>query len=393
MKILQIVSAGYEQGGVENGIILTNDILRKRGHVVKVISGDDRPYLKHYSDYEFSGIPSVGIIKFIKAAFNYDAYLVTKKILAEFKPDVVLLHTMSQPTASVLFLLKKYPTLLFIHGPEIFINSLLPWYLPKKNYKNDSFKIEDLTKIGKLRYLYFKYFCNIFYKISMHNVDIIIALSTYTLNILKKDGYEEAIYIPNGVNLLRKGNSQNKSNELLYAGRLEKFKGVDNLIKAMPNILKTFPNVILKIAGTGQYENELKQLTEKLHLENSVKFMGHLNQKQLANTYRKCNVFILPSVWPETFGKVGVEAMSVGKPVIATNVGGVKDWLIDGKNGFLIKPHRPNQIASKVIELLSNKKLAKQMSLSAYETSKKFSILNMTINIESLIKDSLKLNL
>jgi len=383
MKILRIVSSGYEQGGAENGIILSNVILRMHGHIVKIVSGNDRPDLDHYSDYEFAGVPSSGIRKVINAAFNFDAYRVTKKVLADFEPNVVLLHTMSQPTAAVLFLLKKYPTVLFVHGPEIFTKSLLPWYLLKSDYKHGSYEINDLTFIGYLKYCYFRYVCGFFYKLGLRNVNKIVALSSYTKNFLQKEGFS-VTYLPNGAKLLKVTPIKFEKKILLYAGRLEKYKGIDTLIFAMPEIIQVIPDTYLHIAGEGTYSKELKALVKKLKLENSVKFLGHLNQKEMAKAYKDCSIFTLPSIWPETFGKVGIEAMSVGRPVIASRVGCISEWLIDGKTGYLVSPGNSSEIADKVIKLFSNKKLLTLMAKNAGQQAKNFSIEKHTNQIEKL---------
>lgn len=384
MKILQVISAGFEQGGAENNIVAIKKNLKKQGHTVKILSSDIKPEIKHFSDYEFKSIPSSGIKKLFFSFFNLHAYKVTKKVLKEFKPDIVLLNTMMQPTASVLFLLKKYPTILFVHGPEIFTTSLLPWYLPVTNYKNGSFKLKDLTFYGKLSYIYNRYLCGLLYKFGLKNVDKMVALSNYTFEFLKKEGYDP-IYIPNGAKLLKPTPINSKNPSLLYAGRLEKFKGVDDLIKALSIIKKQIPSITLTIAGTGSYEKNLIQLTHALKLQNSINFLGHLNQKQLAEEYKKCTILVMPSTWPETFGKVGIEAMSVGRPVIATNVGGVKDWLIDGINGMLVEPHRPDQIAMKVIKILTNERLLKSMVKSGQMNAKKFSIENHVNHLKKFL--------
>jgi glycosyltransferase involved in cell wall biosynthesis len=385
MRILRIVTAGYEQGGAENGIVLTNEILRNKGHDVRVISGNARPDLPHYSDYEFAEVPAKGLSRLTNAVFNTDAYRVTKKTLDDFKPDVVLLHTMSQPTAAIWFLLKKYPTIQFVHGPEIFTKSLLPWYLAKRDYKHGKFVKSDLTAIGRLHYYYFRYICYTPYKMSNRNIDAFLALSTYTQSFLEKEGIT-ARYMPNGVKVLTPAPLPSAP-VLLYAGRLEKFKGVDDLLKAMPDILRSHPDVKLRIAGEGSYEQDLRKLVTELGLTESVTFLGHLDKKAMAAEYRRCSLFVMPSTWPETFGKVGVEAMSVGRPVIATDVGGVRDWLTDGENGYLIEPHRHDQIAEKVTELLNSPESMNKMSTAGIATAKKFSIEAMATNIESLAKE------
>lgn len=384
MRILRIVSAGYEQGGAENGIVLTNKLLQAAGHDVKVISSDVNPTVEHFSDYEFKSVYTTGIHKLTSAAFNYDAYKVTKRVLKEFRPDAVLVHTLSQPTASVLYALKKYPTVLFVHGPEIYTKTLLPWYLKKDDYKGGTFKISDLTFRGRLHYFYFLYVCRPLYQIAMRNVDRIIALSSYTKQMLDHEGIS-ATLLPNGVGLLASAPYLPENHQLLYAGRLEKFKGIDNLINAIPVIKKKFPDIKLRIAGEGEFSAPLKSLVKKLDLGRVVTFTGKLSSEQLEKEYKDCSVFILPSTWPETFGKVGVEAMSVGRPVIATDVGGVKDWLQDGKNGYFVSPHKPGQIADKVIHLFSNPAKARKMAHTAHESAKSFSIAVMSSNIETII--------
>ncbi|HUC90003.1 MAG TPA: glycosyltransferase family 4 protein [Patescibacteria group bacterium] len=387
MKILRIVSAGYEQGGAENGIVQTNNLLRANGHEIRTISSDNCPDLEHYSDYEFAGVPNKGIKKVIYAAFNYSAYRLVQQILTEFKPDVVLLHTMSQPTAAVLFLLKQYPTILFVHGPELYTRSLLPWYISKQYYKRESYRLDDLTAVGWLHYLYFRYICGGLYKIALVNVDRVVALSSYTKSFLQVEGFTPT-YIPNGVRMIGRKPIQAKP-VLLYSGRLEKFKGVDDLLRAMPAIIEAVPATTLNIAGDGSSREELRQLTKDLRIEKHVHFLGHLNQEQLTKNYHTCSLLVMPSTWPETFGKVGVEAMSVGRPVIATRVGGVSDWLADGKNGYLVDPYQPEQISEKAITLLSDTSLLKQMSGQAYESAQAFSMRSFANNIEAAINSTI----
>jgi glycosyltransferase involved in cell wall biosynthesis len=384
MKILQIVNSGYEEGGVESGVVLTNELLQQNGHEVKTITSNVRPDLPHFSDYEFSELPKTGIKKIIYGTFNFNAYRVTRAVLSDFQPDVVLLHTMSYATGAVLFLLKRFPAVLFVHGPEIYTKTLLPWCMPKNAYRRLSYQVRDLNWSGRLRYYYLKYVSAFVYRVGMRNVNQMVALSTYTLRFLRDEGYQ-AMYIPNGVKLMDSAPLQVKEPRLLYVGRLEKFKGVDDLIQAMPTILSKFPTANLLIVGDGTYSDELKALVIGLGLEQSIEFLGRVPHNQTASYYRKCTILVMPSTWPETFGKVGIEAMSVGRPVIATDVGGVRDWIMDGGNGFLIEPNQPSQIANKAIELLSDEQVANNMSKLAQETARQFSMEQFTRSIETLI--------
>jgi glycosyltransferase involved in cell wall biosynthesis len=387
MKILRINSSGYEQGGVENTIVLTNHLYKEKGHSVKVIASTYRPDLKHYSDYEFSCIQVSSALKTIfYSAFNFDAYRVTKKVLNEYKPDIVLLDTMNQPTASVLFLLRKYPTIQFVHGPEIFTKALLPWYLAKENYKNESYNLTDLTIVGRIHYAYFAYLCRPIYLLGFRNVNAFVAHSRYTYECLQNEKFNP-LYIPNGAKLMNKTKAQETTIPIvLYSGRLEPYKGVDDLINAMTLVLKKIPNAVLKIAGDGSQADVLKDLVNKLGLAKSVQFLGHLNSAELSQVYTSFSVLVMPSTWPETFGKVGIEAMSTGRPVIACSVGGISDWLNNNTNGYLIEPHRPDLIAKNVIKVLTNSELAARLGANARLTAEKFSIEKLAINTELLMK-------
>jgi glycosyltransferase involved in cell wall biosynthesis len=224
------------------------------------------------------------------------------------------------------------------------------------------------------------------YKLGLRNVDQVVALSNYTKKLLEQEGFQVA-YVPNGAELLPFSPSRKDTSCLLYAGRLEKYKGVDDLLRAIPKIQAKIPHVHVEIAGDGTFKSELVQLVQQLHLEKCVTFLGQLSAQHLAAAYVRSSIFVLPSTWPETFGKVGIEAMSTGRPVIATDVGGVTDWLEDGSNGFLVQPRRPEQIADRATILLSDHKLAVQMTHAARRTAERFSIAQMNAHIERLITE------
>ena len=83
---------------------------------------------------------------------------------------------------------------------------------------------------------------------------------------------------------------------------------------------------------------------------------------------------VLPSVWPEAFGKVGIEVMSVGRPVIGTDVGGISEWLVDGKTGRLVPPRDSKAIAVTVNAIFSDHTIFQEMSINARKQAERFSI-------------------
>ena len=184
----------------------------------------------------------------------------------------------------------------------------------------------------------------------------------------------QPIYVPNGAHMNGIGPTSARADNVLYAGRLEQYKGVDDLIRAMADVVQQVPGATLTIAGSGSVRDELEQLARSLGLEHAVEFVGHLDPELMAATYADASLFVLPSTWPETFGKVGIEAMSLGKPVVATDVGGVTDWLEDERNGLLVPPHAPKRLAQAITRILADRGLRDRFSAHASESAKRFSM-------------------
>ncbi|MEK7538393.1 MAG: glycosyltransferase family 4 protein [Patescibacteria group bacterium] len=374
MKILRITSIGFEGGGSDNGIILVDKVLRRMGHTVKILTSNLRSDLPHFSDFEFKALDyQPHVLKLFYRSFYPNSYFALRKVLKEYQPDIVQLHTMSQVSPSVLFLLKKYPTVMTIHGAEDFTPSLLLWSFPKTCFKDDQYKLSGLNFSGWLHYVYHRYINGAIYRFGFRNVDLFIVFSQYMKNLMKVD-HIESVCVPNATKLFEYEPIDLQSNLIAYVGRIEKFKGVQYLIESMPNIIKRYSDIRLDIAGTGPYENQLKLLTKELGIESHVNFLGHLNRGQLHDLYRRLKILIVPSVWPEPFGKVGIEAMSLGRPVIASDAGGMSEWLVDGETGYLVPPENSSAIADKVIRILSTPGMLQEMSLNARSRALDFDI-------------------
>lgn len=150
------------------------------------------------------------------------------------------------------------------------------------------------------------------------------------------------------------------NNYVLYAGMLIYLKGIHVLIESMARVVERYEQQLLLIAGSGEYYKELEKLVYDRKLENNVVFLGHLDQRTLALYMQNCMVLVLPSL-SEGLGRVLIEAMACGKPVIGTNVGGIPELIKDGENGFLISPNEPYILADRIIYLIQNPDIAIKM--------------------------------
>jgi len=144
---------------------------------------------------------------------------------------------------------------------------------------------------------------------------------------------------------------------ILFVGRLDAYKGVKYLVDSL-KYLKN--DVLLLIAGEGNEKIRLEKQVLKNKLEN-VRFLGIINRKKLLELYNTADIFVLPAITKqEVFGKVNIEAMACGIPVIATNLPGVREVVKDC--GLIVEPKNPTKLAEAVNKILGNRKLAEKFS-------------------------------
>ncbi|TET63444.1 glycosyltransferase family 1 protein [Candidatus Bathyarchaeota archaeon] len=154
------------------------------------------------------------------------------------------------------------------------------------------------------------------------------------------------------------------SYEILYAGYLYRLKGVEYLIRALALVAKEQRDVRLRVVGEGPDRSRLVALAKSFDLEENVRFEGFVPHTQIVRYYQHCNIFCFPTLG-EPFGKVVLEAMACGKPVIASNVGGPADIIEDKRTGFLIPPAQPGILAETILGLLVDQKKRKKIGANA----------------------------
>lgn len=211
----------------------------------------------------------------------------------------------------------------------------------------------------------------------MKRSDALIAVSKYTVDELT-DLYgidKTKIHViyngvdierfkprPNRAELRQEFGLEKDQKVVLFVGRLYHRKGIDTLLRSVPPVLKEFSNVKFVISGTGfkQKEESLRNLAKELDIEDHVTFLGYVPDDKLPLLYSASDIFVLPAIY-ENFPFAILEAQATGLPVISTKVGGIPEILVDNENGFVIEPRDPTQLTQKVLTLLQDPKLAKEM--------------------------------
>lgn len=152
---------------------------------------------------------------------------------------------------------------------------------------------------------------------------------------------------------------------VFYIGRLVREKGVHVLLAAVPLVLARHPRTKFVIAGTGPYEQELRQLAERLGIANRVYFTGYVDDSTRNALYQWAAVAVFPSLY-EPFGIVALEAMAAKTPVVVTEAGGLDEIVADGVDGLKCPPDNPGALADKVVVLLTRPDLAETLRERAY---------------------------
>jgi len=135
---------------------------------------------------------------------------------------------------------------------------------------------------------------------------------------------------------------------IFCAARLTPEKGVDHLIRALVALP---PPAHLVIGGAGPFRTELESLARHMQVAGRIHFLGWLDRAGIVAAIRNAAIVAVPSVWPETFGIVGIEAMAHARPVVAYDAGGVREWLEQGRNGLLV-PFADQQALSRALQSL-----------------------------------------
>lgn len=184
--------------------------------------------------------------------------------------------------------------------------------------------------------------------------------------------------------LQRAGEIRREVNQpiVLFVGRLVPYKGVAVLLEALADL-----DAMALIVGEGPLRARLEEQARELGVSSRARFLGAVDDDELAALYRACNVFVLPSVTrQEAFGVVQLEAMAAGKPVVSTDLGTGVGWVNrDGETGYVVPPRDPRALRDAVARLLGDAALQKSMGEAAAKR------IRSGFTLERMIDDTLSL--
>lgn len=182
---------------------------------------------------------------------------------------------------------------------------------------------------------------------SYESVDAVIAPSEFMRDAVTRWRFPPARVhlLPNGVDTARMGPSREDAGYALYLGRLSSEKGIETLLRAHAGVADRVP---LLVAGSGPLEGALRARHPR------ARFLGHLSGAELDQTVRKAALLVVPSEWYENCPLSVLEAMACGKPVVASDIGGIPELVVHGETGVLFPPGRADELARCLTALIED---------------------------------------
>ena len=180
--------------------------------------------------------------------------------------------------------------------------------------------------------------------------------------------------------------SHEPAGSILFVGRLTRLKGVDYLMRAMPVAARKLGRPLsLTVAGDGPDRLSLERLARQLDIP--VHFTGWLESEQKQQVMRNADLLAVPSLWPEPFGLVGIEAGQEGVPAVGYAVGGITDWLIERETGALAPGDPPTVegLADAIVRALANPSHYAKLCHGAWELSRRFTLERHLAELEPVL--------
>ncbi len=345
--------------------------LRRLGHYVKILTTHYRGEKAEQDVVRIGRVFYIPMNKsFATLSVGWKIPLEVKAFLNEERFDVI--HTMGPFPPSISFFALHYSHSLNVttfHSTG-FKNYRFGSYLFRKIFKRYSAKLHGLIAISET------------------------ARDTFLPYIPG-----EYAIIPSGVDLEKfhpdvpmLEEFKGKQNRILYLGRLDRRKGLIELLHALKIVKMEIKDALLIVVGKGPLENDCRKLVKELGLSDAVIFKGYAESDAIPSYYASCDVYCSPALGGESFGIVLLEAMAIGKPVLASRIPGYDRVITDGYNGLFFDPRNPEEIAQKIILVLKNSALKNRLINNAKEFVKGYSWESVAKRVEEFYWQKLALS-
>jgi len=353
MHVCNVISEPFPPAeGIGNYVYSLSTKLIEKGHKVTVITRGswNKTQREVIDGIEVIRAPFIPIYPF----YIHIHGIFVNKILKSLEPkiDIVHVHTPLPPVIKT-----SLPIITTIHTPMLTDNRY--------------------TKVRSIYSLLSKISARfVSYPLELKHIqasDIVTTVSKSIARELKEYclNPDEVTVVDNGVNeeffYPRQKKSGNGDKYVVFVGRIDREKGLFDLVECGRYICSERSDVFFIVAGKGRDLNKLKRKTRKIGLQDRFIFLGQVGKDQLFRLYQNATIFVFPS-YHEGLPGVVLEAMSCGLPVVTTDVRGNRDLISAGENGILVPTRDPEKLAEAISVLLKDKKLRAALSKNARKT-------------------------
>lgn len=376
---LLLVITGLASGGATNVVIdLANHFNNHPDFEIHLLSGPVPPgrtdvtHITYDMGIKTQVLPS--LVNHLNPIINFKAVEQTRRIMVEGKYDIV--HTHSS-VAGVVGRLAAWRA-----GIPVIIHHVHGWAVH-----------QDMSKKMQMLYVALERLCA-----KCTTRLIVVSKQDIEKGIAHRIGSEDKFaLIYNGIDLekfrqpiddklVRKELGLDQNSKLVgMIGRLDMQKNPLDFIRAAAIVSKKHPRVQFLIVGDGKLRPECELLIEQFNLKKKFFLLGYRNKNEVARIISILTIAAMSSLW-EGLPLAFFEAMSAGKPIVANDVDGARDVVINGETGFLITPRQPHEMADRIIHLLNNEDLCEKMGNIARKRSNYFSINRMVTQTENMYK-------
>ncbi len=394
MTIIQANKFYALKGGAERYMLELSAWLETHGHAVvpfamqhpdNLPSPFDDKFVSYVQTESTRSSPWQAMRTIGRMTYSLEARRKLATLIAQEKPDLAHLHNIyTQISPSILHTLKdqRVPVVMTVHDHHL----ISPQYNIWASGCGEDYRHVGLLKGTLERYhkgsaaaslvqtAVYKF--HRWLKIYEKHVDLFICPSLYMKRQLVAGGFpvEKIRVNPFGIDphvveprydhdgsTVRQAHGSPQAGYFLFVGRLSEEKGIETIVRAA----KLIPDVVFKIVGRGSDMERLHRVADGLE---NVEFVGFRMGPELARLYRGAMAVLLPSRVHENFPLAILESMAAGKPVIASNVGGVPEIVDDRVNGFLVNPADLHGWVEAIMRLAYDEELRLSMARAARST-------------------------
>jgi glycosyltransferase involved in cell wall biosynthesis len=390
-------------GGAEQATSRFQDLLNKKGHQTTLLFTKPQKQTKETSStIKFFAIPvledylpnrialSIGKLKANLFPLDFFSYIYSYKALKKANPDILHLHNFHSLSFSLVLAAKQ------LHIPIVYsiydywclcpLGTLVDcekkacrkFHGPYCSRCIKCFGFQDMSELSVSFLSFWLMFRQKIFDFFLKKIDAFVVLSKSSSVILSEYGvhkeriFSVPLFLSKDIDDPIENPFSSEPDSILYVGWIHPRKGLHVLLEAMPLILEEIAGAKLYVIGESVddcYMNKINAIIRKNNLHNKVFLMGKRSFQEVKQFFQKTSVMVIPEQWENMSPVILGESMYFGKAIVASNIGGIPEFVIDGENGLLAAPADSADFAKKIIHVLKDRQYMQKIGNNSKKTA------------------------